>query len=148
MPDDEADPEFEARVRDSFARQRVMRTLGASLTRLERGLCEITLPHRDDLTQQHGYLHAGVIGTIVDSAGGYAGYSVMPAGSSVLTVEFKLNLLAPASGERFVARGEVLKPGRRLVVTRGEVVAERGSERSVVAVMQQTLIVLPDTPDE
>ncbi|MCA8955311.1 MAG: PaaI family thioesterase [Planctomycetes bacterium] len=125
----------------------MMATLGAQITHLAPGECDITLAYRADLTQQHGFVHAGAISAIVDSAGGYAGYSVMPAGSSVLTVEFKLNLLAPARGARFVARGRVVKAGRTLVVTRGEVVAEGDGEPVTVAVMQQTLIVLHETAD-
>ena len=95
------DPDFAAKVRDSFARQRVMDTIGAELTRVDPGLVEIELPHREDLTQQHGYLHAGITTTIADSAGGYACFSLMPPKASVLTVEYKVNLLAPAAGERF-----------------------------------------------
>ena len=105
------DPRFEARVRASFARQQFMATLGARLLRLEPGLCEIELEQRPELTQQHGYLHAGAGASIADSAGGYAGYSLMPANSSVLSVEFKLNLLEPAQGQRFVGRGA--RPARR-----------------------------------
>ncbi len=94
------------------------------------------------MSQQHGYVHAGILATLVDTAGGYAGYTLFPEDSSVLTVEFKLNLLAPAQGERIVAEGFVVKPGRTLVITRGEVRAERGGERVLVAMMQQTLIVM------
>src|SRR6187549_3828895 len=94
------DPAFAERVRDSFGRQPIMHLLGAELTGLDPGRVEIALPFRHELTQQHGYFHAGVVGTIADSAGGYAAFSMMPAGSSVLTVEYKLNLVAPADGER------------------------------------------------
>src|SRR5262245_29755768 len=93
---------FEHRVRESFARQRVMETIGATLTRVEAGAVEITLPHRDDLTQQHGFVHAGIIATILDSACGYAAFSLMPSDVAVLTVKYKINLLRPASGDRFV----------------------------------------------
>jgi uncharacterized protein (TIGR00369 family) len=110
------DPAFEARVRASFARQGVMTTIGARLTRVAAGAVEIELPFRSDLTQQHGFVHAGVITTIADSACGYAAFSLMPAEASVLTVEYKVNLLAPARGDRFVARGRVVKPGRTLTV--------------------------------
>jgi uncharacterized protein (TIGR00369 family) len=141
------DPAYESRVRDSFARQALMRTIGAELARVEPGRVEIALPYRDDLTQQHGYLHAGITSTIADSAGGYAGYSLFPAVSSVLTVEFKINLLAPAAGERFIAVGEVVKPGRTLTICRLEVSALRGEQRTLIAMGQQTLICLEGTPD-
>lgn len=141
------DPAYESRVRDSFARQALMRTIGAELARVEPGRVEIALPYRADLTQQHGYLHAGITSTIADSAGGYAGYSLFPAGSSVLTVEFKINLLAPAAGERFIAMGEVVKPGRTLTICRLEVRALKGAQRTLIAIGQQTLICLEGTPD-
>ena len=141
------DPEFETRVRESFARQALMRTIGAELARVEPGRVEIALPYRPDLTQQHGYLHAGITSAIADSAGGYAGYSLFPAESSVLTVEFKINLLAPAAGERFVALGEVVKPGRTLTIFRLEVSAIKGERRTLIALGQQTLICLEGQPD-
>src|SRR5262245_40366589 len=122
------DPEFEARVRASFARQRFMSTLGARLVRVEPGLAEIELEYREALTPQHGYLHAAVGTAIADSAGGYAAYSLMPAGSSVLAVEFKINLLEPAQGERFVGRGRVVRAGKRLSVCELEVEAWRAGK--------------------
>ena len=143
-----SDPQFEQRVRDSFSRQGALALIGASLTRVEPGAVDITIEHRPDLTQQHGFLHAGIVGTIVDTAGGYAGYTLFPANSSVLTVEFKLNLLAPADGESFVAEGRVVKPGRTLCVTKGEVYAVKGGMRSLCALMQQTLIVMQDRSDD
>ena len=141
------DPNYESRVRDSFARQALMRTIGAELTRVEPGRVEIALPYRADLTQQHGYLHAGVTSAIADSAGGYAGYSLFPAASSVLTVEFKINLVAPAAGERFIALGEVVKPGRTLTICKLEVAAIKGEQRTLIALGQQTLICLEGQPD-
>ncbi len=141
------DPGFESRVRDSFARQALMRTIGAELARVEPGRVEVALPYRPDLTQQHGYLHAGITGAIADSAGGYAGYSLFPAGSSVLTVEFKINLVAPAAGERFLAVGEVVKPGRTLTICRLEVAAIKDEQQTLIAIGQQTLICLEGTPD-
>ena len=141
------DPDYEARVRASFGRQGAMHLIGARLCALRPGYCAIELPFRDDLTQQHGYVHAGIIGAIVDSAGGYAGFTLFPADASVLTVEYKLNLLAPAAGERLLAEAEVVKPGRTLAITRGEVHAERGSKRTLVALMQQTLMVMHGKPD-
>jgi uncharacterized protein (TIGR00369 family) len=141
------DAAFERRVRESFGRQALMRTIGAEIARVEPGHVEIALPYRADLTQQHGYLHAGITAAIADSAGGYAGYSLFPAESSVLTVEFKINLLAPAAGERFVALGEVVKAGRTLTVCRLEVSAIRGELRTLIAIGQQTLICLEGQPD-
>ena len=141
------DAGYEERVRTSFARQGAMRLLGARLLAVRPGFCAIELPYRDDLTQQHGYIHAGIVSAIVDSAGGYAGFTLFPADASVLTVEYKLNLLAPAAGERLVAEGRVVKPGRTLAVTRGEVHAEAGGRRTLCALMQQTLIVLAGKPD-
>ena len=135
------------RVRASFARQGAMALIGARLREVAPGFCSIEVAPRAEISQQHGYVHAGIVATIVDSAGGYAGYTLFPEDSSVLTVEFKLNLLAPAEGERVVAEGHVVKPGRTLAITRGEVYAERNGARSLVALMQQTLIVLAGKPD-
>jgi uncharacterized protein (TIGR00369 family) len=139
--------DYATRVHASFARQGAMRTLGASLVDVRPGYCAIALAPRAEVSQQHGYVHAGVVAAIVDSAGGYAGFTLFPADASVLTVEFKLNLVAPARGERLVAEGFVVKPGRTLAITRGEVHAEAGGTRTLVALMQQTLIVMRDTPD-
>ncbi len=135
-------PDWEATVRASFARQKVMNLIGAEMGALAPGHCEIRLPFRDDLTQQNGFFHAGITGTIVDSAGGYAGLTLMPAGAEVLTVEFKLNLLAPADGDLLVAEGQVLKSGRNLVITRGEVYAIRNGKATHCATMQQTLMTM------
>lgn len=136
------DPGFERRVRDSFARQRAMAYLGASLGRVEPGEVEISLPFRDELTQQHGFLHAGVATALVDTACGYAALSLMPAGAAVLTVEFKVNLLAPGQGERFVAVGRVVKAGRSVMVCTGSLSAIRGATSREVALMQATMMVL------
>ena len=114
-------PDFENRVRASFARQRAMELIGARLTRVEPGAVDIELPVRDDLGQQHGFVHGGVVGMIADSAGGYAAFTLMPADASVLTVEYKMNMLAPAEGDMLIARGEVLKAGRSLSVVRADV---------------------------
>src|SRR5215831_5221042 len=143
-----ADPGYAARVRASFERQGAMRLIGARLTELRPGHCTIELPYREDLTQQHGYVHAGIVSAIADSAGGYAGFTLFPADSSVLTVEYKINLLAPAAGERLVAVAEVVKQGRTLAITRGEVHAENGDRKTLCAIMQQTLIVLAGKPDQ
>src|SRR6266496_1331382 len=125
------DPDYDARVRASFARQGAMRLLGARLLSLEPGFCAIELPYREDLTQQHGYIHAGIVSAIADSAGGYAGFSLFDANASVLTVEYKLNLIAPAAGERLIAEARVVKPGRTLAVTRGEVYGVVGDKRTL-----------------
>jgi len=138
---------YAARVRDSFARQGAMRLMGATLADVAPGYCAIALVPRPEVAQQHGYVHAGVVSALVDTAGGYAGYSLFPEDSSVLTVEFKLNLLAPAAGERLVAEAFVIKPGRTLAITRGEVHAEQGGRRALVALMQQTLMVMHGAPD-
>ncbi|HEX6045460.1 MAG TPA: PaaI family thioesterase [Pyrinomonadaceae bacterium] len=134
-----SNPAFAEEIRESFAKQTIMDLIGASLTLVEPGVVEITLPYRADLTQQHGYVHAGVVTTIADSACGYAAYTLMPVESDVLAVEFKVNLLRPAKGELFVARAEVMKPGRTLTVVRADVTADG----SVVAAMQGTMMRLP-----
>jgi uncharacterized protein (TIGR00369 family) len=134
-----SNPSFAEEIKRSFAAQSVMELLGAELSRIEPGVVEITLPFRDDLTQQLGYLHAGVITTIADSACGYAAYSLMPAGSEVLSVEFKVNLLRPAKGESFRARAEVIKPGRTLSVVRADVFSDSDE---LIATMQGTMICL------
>jgi len=137
------DPAFADRVRASFARQKAMDLIGARLTVLEPGYTEVALPFRPDLTQQKGYVHGGILGMIADSACGYAAYSLMPPSASLVTVEYKINILAPALGD-LVARGQVIRPGRTLTVTRGDVYAMDGTH---VASMQQTLMMLADTPD-
>jgi uncharacterized protein (TIGR00369 family) len=142
------DPEWEAKVRASFARQTVMGTIGARIAALSPGMCEIELPYRRDLCQQHGYLHAGVTTMIADSAAGYAAFSLMPKNASVLTVEFKVNLMAPAAGERFLARGTVIKPGRTLLVAEAEVLAEEKGERKSVARMLATMMCLEGMADQ
>jgi uncharacterized protein (TIGR00369 family) len=138
---------FAERVRQSFERQGAMALIGARLLELRPGYCALTLTPRPETSQQHGYVHAGILATLVDSAGGYAGYTLFPENSSVLTVEFKINLLAPAQGERIVAEGFVVKSGRTLTITRGEVHAERGGARTLVAIMQQTLMAMHGKAD-
>jgi uncharacterized protein (TIGR00369 family) len=133
-------PSFAADVARSFGRQPMMNLIGASLALVEPGVVEVSLPYRADLTQQHGYLHAGIVTTIADSACGYAAFSLMPAGSEVLSVEFKVNLLRPAQGKSFVARAEVIKSGRTLTVVRADVFGiSGGADRVLVATMQGTL---------
>jgi uncharacterized protein (TIGR00369 family) len=140
MPHQASNPTFVEEVRESFAKQTVMSLIGAELTCVEPGIIEITLPYRHDLTQQHGYVHAGIVTTIADSACGYAAYTLMPPGSDVLAVEFKVNLLRPAIGEIFTARAEVLKSGRTLTVVRADVHAATGEQRELVAIMQGTMM--------
>lgn len=138
-----ADPQFARRVRDSFARQKAMALIGASLGVVEPGHVEVALPWREDLTQQKGYIHGGIIGMIADTACGYCAFSLMPADCSLVTVEYKINILTPARGS-LIAKGQVVKPGRTLTVARAEVYSEDGKH---VATMQQTLLMLAGTPD-
>ena len=138
---DQVNPDFETRVRESFARQQAMATIGADLTRVSPGVIEIEMPFSEHLTQQHGFLHAGVISTALDSACGYAAYSMMPADAAILTIEFKLNLLSPGRGERFRFRGEVTKPGRTIMVTDGRAYAfDAEGEVRLVATMTGTMM--------
>jgi len=140
--------EIEERVRASFARQGLMGTLGAELVTVAPGSVEIAIRPDPAISQQHGFVHAGIVATLVDSAGGYAGYSVFPEDSSVLTVEFKLNLLAPVLPVMIVAEGFVVKSGRTLTITRGEVHAVQGGARKLVAIMQQTLMTMHGKRDD
>ena len=141
MPYEASNPTFVEEIRDSFPKQTIMALIGGELTRVEPGIIEITLPYRTDLTQQHGYVHAGIITTIADSACGYAAYTLMPPGSDVLAVEFKVNLLRPAKGDKFVAHAEVVKSGRTLTVVRADVHAvSQGDQRELVAIMQGTMM--------
>ena len=133
-------PNFEERVRDSFARQTVMTTLGMTLARVAPGEVDIAFEHRPDLTQQHGFLHAGVLATALDSACGYAAFSLMPADAAVLSVEFKTNLLRPASGKKFLARAQVLKPGRTVTVCEAKAYAVDGDSEVLVASMTGTMM--------
>ena len=137
-----SDPDFERRTRASFARQGVMAYLGATLERVEPGRVEVALPFRPELAQQHGFFHAGIISTIADSAGGYAGFTLFPADAGVLTVEFKINLLAAADGERAVAAGEVIRSGRTLTVCRIDAWVEKQGRRTHCATGTQTLMSL------
>jgi uncharacterized protein (TIGR00369 family) len=140
-------PEFAERVRESFARQRFMETMGASLVRVEPGAVDIELPFDASLTQQHGFLHAGVVAAIADSACGYSALTLMDAESAVLSVEVKLNLLAPAAGERFAARGRVVRPGRTLTVCRADVVGLDADGERHVATMLGTMMAVRGRAD-
>lgn len=141
------DPDWERVVRDSFARQSYMTLIGARLGRLEPGRVTVELPFRDDLCQQRGFLHGGVTTAIADTAAGYAAFSLMPPQSSPLTVELKINLLAPAAGERFLAIAHVLRAGRTLSIVEADVVAESDGARKPVARMLATLICQQNTSD-
>jgi uncharacterized protein (TIGR00369 family) len=137
-----ADPDFEKRTRASFGKQGIMAHIGATLGRVEPGVVEIALAFRPELSQQHGFFHAGVISTIADSAGGYAGFTLFPADAGVLTVEFKIHLLAAADGERALARGEVIRSGRTLTVCRLDAWVEKQGRRTHCATGTQTLMAL------
>ncbi|NOT09458.1 MAG: PaaI family thioesterase [Gemmatimonadales bacterium] len=139
--------EAEQRVRDSFSGQRVMATIGASLARVLPGEVDIALPYRGDLTQQHGFLHAGIVATIADSACGYAAFSLMPAGVGVLSIEYKINLLAPARGERFVARGRVVRAGRTVTVCQADVYAEIEGKEQLIATQLASIMTIRDRPE-
>jgi uncharacterized protein (TIGR00369 family) len=142
------DPDFERRVRASFARQAAMATIGATLVRVAPGAVVIELPFRADLTQQHGFLHAGIVTSVVDSACGYAAMSLMEPGAAVLSVEFKVNLLAPARGDLFRASGRVVRAGRNLTVVSGELRAVEGDgEGTLVAMMTGTMMAVRDRPE-
>jgi uncharacterized protein (TIGR00369 family) len=134
------DPEFETRIRSSFARQGLMETIGAKLLKVSPGESQIELPYSKAITQQHGFVHAGIVSTLADNACGYAAYTLMPADSDILGVENKVNFLAPAKGERFVGIGRVIKAGRTLAVCSGEVWAYNSGEKTLVAVMQTTMM--------
>ena len=134
------------RIRDSFARQGLMSLLGAELDQIKAGLVTIRLPFRQELTQQHGYFHAGGTASIADSAGGYAGFTLFPENTSVLTVEFKLNLVNPAQGDWLEAEGRVIKPGRTLTICQLDVWGVTPERRTHVATGLQTLIRVHDKP--
>jgi uncharacterized protein (TIGR00369 family) len=136
-------PDFASEVRASFGQQTFMTLLGATLERVELGEVDIALPYREDLLQQHRYLHGGAITTVGDTACGYAAYTLMPIGVTVLSVEFKVNLLAPAEGDRFLAEGRVIRAGRTLTVCSGDVYGFRDTVRKHVATMQATMIQVP-----
>lgn len=139
-----SDPNFAKRVRESFDRQNVMHLIRATMPVIEHGRTEIHLPHWEGIEQQHGYVHGGIVGTIADSAAGYAAMTVVPAGASVLTVEYKMNLVAPANGQSLIARGQVVRAGRTLIVTKAEVFAVDDGREALCALMQQTIMVMHD----
>ncbi len=141
------DPDFETRVRESFERQRFMDYIGARLASVGPGSCEIRLPYRRQLAQQHGFFHGGVVGTLADNSAGYAAFSLMPADATILTVEYKINLMAPGKGEELVARGQVVRVGRTLTVSRADVFAIEDGRESICASVLETLIRLDGQSD-
>src|SRR3954469_5759985 len=142
-----ADAAYAQRVRASFARQAAMATIGATLADVEPGRVVIELPWQQALTQQHGFLHAGMVATALDSACGYAGFTLMQPDAAVLTIEFKINLLAPAQGERFRMEGLVIKPGRTITVAEGRAYAIDGGREKLVASMNATLMTIVGRDD-
>lgn len=142
-----ANPDFEVRVRDSFARQRFMAFIGAELAIIEPGFCEIHLPYREELTQQHGYVHGGALATLADNAAGYAAFSLMPADASVLTVEYKLNIMRPGLGDKMTARGRVIKPGRNITVVESNVFGVKDGKEVMCVTSIQTIMALHGRED-
>lgn len=142
------DPNYEMKVRKSFLRQGFMKFIGAKLVKVKPGYCEMHLPYKKDLSQQHGFFHAGVIGTIADNTGGYAAYSLLEAGSSILTVEYKLNLVAPGDGDLLVGRARVVKPGKTLTICRSEVFAVKNGIEKLCATSLMTLMAMTGMADE
>lgn len=139
--------DFKRSVRDSFARQPLMSTIGARLSHVAEGEIDIRLPWRSDLTQQHGFLHAGVVSSVLDSACGYAAFSLMPEGAGVLTIEFKVNLMAPARGQELIARGRVIRAGRTITVCQAEASMLADGAETPVATMLATVMTVRDRPD-
>ena len=142
-----ADAGFEARVRDSFNRQPAMHLIGATLTTVKPGLCEVEMPRKPEVTQQHGFVHGGIVGMIADSAAGYAAYSLFPADATVLTVEYKMNLMAPADGDRMLARAQVTRHGRTLTIVSFDVFAEKSGKLLHCATGLATMMCMLGRPD-
>ncbi len=141
------DDEYEAKVRQSFNRQKIMKTVNASILSIRPGEVELEFPYQSSLTQQHGFIHAGIVSTVLDSACGYAAFSLMPEGAAVLTIEFKINFLSPAKGKLFKAVGIVKKPGRNITVTEGELFTCTDGEQKLVATMVGTIMSVYDRDD-
>ena len=141
------DPDFEAKVRESFGKQTAMQTLGAVINRVAPGEVEIEMPYRADLAQQHGFIHGGIVTAIVDSACGYAAFSLSAPETAVLTVEYKVNFVAPAKGNLLLARGEVVRPGATITVCKGDVLAYDDGEEKLVASMLTTMMLMPNRSD-
>ncbi|MBX7153125.1 PaaI family thioesterase [bacterium] len=141
------DPDFKRRIVESFGRQKFMNFINARLIAIEAGSCEIHVPYDVNITQQHGFFHAGIVGTIADNAAGYAAYSLMDHSSSILTVEYKLNLIAPADGELLIGQSHVLKYGKTLTICRSDIFVMKNGEKKLCAVSQSTLIELINKKD-
>lgn len=141
------DKDYKTRVKASFTKQKFMDFIGAELSTLEPGYCEIQLPYSENLTQQHGFFHSGIVSTIDDNAAGYAAFTLMDGTSSILTVEYKINLMAPAKGSVLIGKGKVVKPGKTLTICQTEVFAEEDGQQKLCVVVQSTLIQLKDTTD-
>ncbi len=141
------DKNYASRIKESFARQTFMEYIGAKLAEVKPGYCEIHVPYRKELTQQHGYFHAGVVGTLADNAAGYAAYTLMAVDSSILTVEYKVNLMAPGNGEMLIAKSTVLKYGRTLTICRTDVFVQKNGVEKICAAAQVTLIELAEKKD-
>ncbi len=139
-----SDPNYKQKVIDSFNRQDVMNTINAKMVDVQPGYVEITLPYSKELTQQHDFIHAGIVSTVVDSACGYSAFTLMPEDAGILTIEFKVNLLSPAKGEWFQAIGKVKKPGRMITVSEGEMFAYQGESKKLIATMVGTLMTIND----
>ena len=137
---DPKDPNFKSKVEESFNRQEVMKTINAFLSKIEPGKVSIKLEYSSKITQQHGFVHAGIVSTVIDSACGFAALSLMPEDAGVLSIEFKVNLLAPAKGDYFVASGFVRKPGKNIMFTEGELMAYEGNEEKLIATMVATMM--------
>ena len=141
-------PAHKQRVHQSFLRQQAMELIHATMPVIETGYTEIHLPHWHGIEQQHGFIHGGVVGMIADSAAGYAAMSVAPENTSVLTVEYKMNIMAPATGDKLIAQGKVIRAGRTLIVTTAEVFSILNDKKTLCALMQQTIMALPDKSEK
>jgi len=142
------DSNYQERLKSNFSRQKFMHYIGAKLVEIRPGYCEIHIPYKSELCQQHSFFHAGVIGTVADNTGGYAAFTLMPADSSILTVEYKLNLIAPGDGELLIARGQVIKSGHTLTICRSEVFVVKNGTETLCATSLMTLIALVGKPDK
>ena len=137
-----ANPQFEEDVSASFNKQNAMHLIHATMPTVRHGMVEIHVPHWGGIEQQHGFVHGGVVGMIADSSAGYAAMTMVPASASVLTVEYKMNLVAPADGDKLIARGQVIKSGRTLIITKSDVFAVKDGKENLCALMQQTIMVM------
>ena len=142
------DTNFEQKIKESFARQHFMGFVGAQLITVKPGYCEIHLPYRQNLSQQHAYFHGGIIGTIADNCAGYAAYSLMPLGTSILTVEYKLNFMAPGEGDLLIGRGQVIKPGRTLTIAKSDVFVVKAGVEKLCATALATLMSMAGKADK